>query len=261
VSLVGLEPELLAEVHSGLPGGPDRHAWFTADVTDSAALEAACAGTAERLGGIDALVANAGVANLGTVAVGDFDALLRTIEVNLIGVVRSVRAALPYVVERRGYLMLISSAAAFTALPGMAAYCAAKAGVEQFANVLRMEQAPAGVAVGTVHPSWVDTDLVRDMRADMAAFAGAQSRLPWPMRTTTSVDRCALAIVDGLERRRRKVYVPRSVALVQALRPLVLSAAMDRVIGWRARNLVPLLEREVTRLGRGFGEHSVGTGR
>ncbi len=261
VALVGLEPDRLAQVHSGLPGGPERHAWFAADVTNSADLDAACAGAAEQLGGIDALVANAGVANLGTVAVGDFDALLRTIEVNLVGVVRSVRAALPYVTQRRGYLMLISSAAAFTALPGMAAYCAAKAGVEQFANVARMELAPAGVAVGTVHPSWVDTDLVRDMRADLSPFAGAQSRLPWPMRRTTSVDDCAQAIVDGLERRRRKVYVPRSVALVQAMRTVVLSAAMDRVVARRSGDLVPRLEAQVRTLGRGFGEHSVGGAR
>jgi short-subunit dehydrogenase len=194
------------------------------------------------------------------VAVGDFDALLRTIDVNLVGVVRTVRAALPYVGPRRGYLMMISSAAAFTALPGMAAYCAAKAGVEQFANVLRLEQAPFGVAVGTVYPSWVDTDLVRDARADLAAFAEAQPRLPWPMRSTTSVQACAKSIVDGVRRRRRKVYVPRSVALVQAMRTVALSPVADRVIGRRARTLVPVLEAEVGALGRGFGTHSVGGG-
>ena len=54
---------------------------------------------------------------------------------------RTVAATLPHVVERRGYYLLVSSAAAFTVLPGMAAYCASKAGVEQFGNALRLELA------------------------------------------------------------------------------------------------------------------------
>lgn len=259
VALVGLEPALLREVHNGLPGG--LHAWFEADVTDQEQLESACAGTAERLGGIDVLVANAGIANLGTVAGGDFEALLRTIEVNLVGAIRSVKAALPYVGARRGYLMIVSSAAAFTALPGMAAYCAAKAGVEHFANVLRLEQAPAGVAVGTVHPSWIDTDLVRDAKSDLASFATALRRLPWPMGAVTSVEECAAAIVAGIERRRRKVYVPRAVAVVQAMRTVVLSPLSDKLIGRQARVMVPRLDEETRQLGRAFGIHSAGNRR
>jgi len=260
VALVGLEPELLATVHSGLAGGAERHAWYAADVTSQEQLDAACAGAAEQLGGVDAVVANAGVANIGTVAVGDFDALLRTIEVNLVGTVRTVKAALPYVAERRGYVQMVSSAAAFTALPGMAAYCAAKAGVEQFANVLRMEQRVSGVAVGSVHPSWIDTDLVRDMRADLASFHAALRRLPWPMGATTSVEACAAAMVTGIEKRRRRVYVPRAVALVQALRTVMLSPLSDKVIGRQARTMVPRLEAETRALGRSFGAHSVGGG-
>jgi NAD(P)-dependent dehydrogenase (short-subunit alcohol dehydrogenase family) len=259
VALVGLEPALLAEVHSGLPGGP--HAWYEADVTSSEQLDAACAGAAEALGGIDIALAGAGVASLGTVAAGDFDGLLRTLDVNLVGVVRTVKAALPYVVRRRGYMMLIASAASFTALPGMAAYCASKAGVEHFANVLRLELAPSGVAVGSVHPSWIDTDLVRDARSDLTSFSATLRRLPWPMGTVTSVEDCAAAIVAGMRRRKRKVYVPRSVALVQALRTVVLSPVSDKIMSRRARVMIPRLEAETRRLGRAFGEHSVGAGR
>jgi NAD(P)-dependent dehydrogenase (short-subunit alcohol dehydrogenase family) len=258
VALVGLEPALLASVHSGLPGGP--HVWYQADVTSSEQLEAACAHAAAELGGIDVLLANAGVANLGTVAAGDFDALLRTLDVNLVGAVRSVKAALPYVAQRRGYLMIVSSAAAFTALPGMAAYCAAKAGVEHFANVLRLEQAPSGVAVGTVHPSWIDTDLVRDARSDLVSFSETLRKLPWPVGTVTSVQDCAAAIVAGMRKRKRKVYVPRSVAIVQALRTVVLSPLSDKIMSRPARTMIPRMEAETRRLGRAFGEHSVGTG-
>jgi len=260
VALVGLEPARLAVLAAELAGPPGRHAWFACDVTDSAALDRAADGTVAALGGIDVVLANAGVANRGTVAVGDFDALIRTLEVNLVGVVRTVRATMAPVLAARGYFLLVSSAAAFTAMPGMAAYCAAKAGVEQFGNVLRQELAHTGVGVGTVHPSWVDTDLVRDMRADLAACTGAQRRLPWPMGSTTSVDRCARRIVAAMVRRPRKVYVPRSVALVSALRTVALSPVADLVVNRVGRTLVPALEAEVRRLGRGFGTHSAGTG-
>ena len=71
VALVGLEPDRLAALAAELG---DAARWFAADVTDQAALDAAAAGTLEAYGGIDAVVANAGIANRGTVAVGDREA-------------------------------------------------------------------------------------------------------------------------------------------------------------------------------------------
>ena len=55
-------------------------------------------------------------------------------------------------------------------MAGMSAYTASKAGVEAFANALRMEVSHVGVAVGTAHPGWIDTDLVRDADSDLAAY-------------------------------------------------------------------------------------------
>lgn len=250
LALVGLEGERLAALAAEL--GPE-HVWFPADVTDQAALDAAVEGTVTALGGIDAVVANAGVANRGTIAVGDVEALVRTVEVNLVGVMRTAAATVPALTERRGYLLIVSSAAAFAALPGMAAYCASKAGVEHFGTAIRLELAHRGVAVGTAHPSWVDTDLVREARADLPAFEAALGRLPWPMRRTTSVQECAAAFVRAIERRRRRVYVPRAVGAVQAVRSLLVSPVADRLIGRTARSMVPLVEEQSRALGRGFG--------
>jgi short-subunit dehydrogenase len=257
LSLVGLEPERLEALAAEL--GP-QHAWFEADVTDSASLERAVAGTVEQLGGIDAVVANAGVANNSTVAVSPVDVVARTIEVNLLGVVRTIGATLPAITERRGYILIVSSAAAFTVLPGMAAYCASKAGVEQFGNALRLEVAHKGVQVGTIHPSWIDTDLVRDQKADSPTFSKALEELPWPMGETTSLEDCAAAVIDGIERRRRKIYVPRTVAIVQALRALIISPLGEFPIKRRARTMVPALEAEVQQLGRYWGASSAGLG-
>ncbi|MFG3682842.1 SDR family oxidoreductase [Micromonospora chalcea] len=250
LALVGLEPDRLAALAAELGPG---HVWFAADVTDQAALAAAVDGTVETLGGIDAVVANAGVANRGTIAVGDVEALVRTVEVNLIGVMRTAAATVSALVDRGGYLLIVSSAAAFAALPGMAAYCASKAGVEQFGNAVRLELAHRGVAVGTAHPSWVDTDLVRETRADLPAFEAALAKLPWPLRRTTTVIECAEAFVRAIERRSRRVYVPRAVAGVQAVRSVLVSPLADRLVGRTARATVPLIEEQARALGRGFG--------
>ncbi|MET7876213.1 SDR family oxidoreductase [Micromonospora profundi] len=254
VALVGLEGERLQQLSADL----DAH-WYECDVTDQAALDEAVASTVDRFGGIDVVVANAGIANLGTVAVGPVDALVRTVEVNLCGAIRTVSAALPHVTAARGHVLIISSAAAFAAMPGMAAYCASKAGVEQFANVLRLETRARGVTVGTAHPIWIDTDLVRDIRDDLASFRATLSRLPWPLSTVVPVEQCADALLRGIERRKRKVYVPRSLALVQALRPVVLSSFSDALISRvGGPRMVGEMEDEVRQLGRSFGRTSVG---
>ncbi|WP_163506114.1 SDR family oxidoreductase [Fodinicola acaciae] len=255
IALVGLEPERLRRLADEL--GPE-HGWYEADVTDQAAMEKVAVDVVRDFGGIDVVVANAGVANNGTVAINPAEAIVRTIDVNLIGVVRTVKSTLPMVTARRGYYSLISSAAAFTVLPGMAAYCASKAGVEQFGNALRFELAYRHVGVGTVHPGWIDTDLVRDIKQDSSVFAETLKKLPWPLNTTTSVDECALAIVDGIERRRRRVYVPRAVGLVEKLRPITLGPIGALPIMAQARQMVPKIEREMEKLGRSFGKTSAG---
>jgi NAD(P)-dependent dehydrogenase (short-subunit alcohol dehydrogenase family) len=254
LALLGLEPDRLAALAAEL-GEPHRS--FPCDVTDQAQLDAAVAGAVGAFGRLDVVVANAGVANNGTVAVNPPDALARTVEVNLVGVVRTASAALPHLLERRGYLLLVSSAAAFTVLPGMAAYCASKAGVEQFGNALRLEVAHRGVAVGSAHPCWIDTDLVRDQQRDLAAFRETIKGLPWPLNAVTSVETCARALVDGIERRRRRIYVPRSLALVQAFRTVTTGPLGELVLRRPAARRVPELEAEVRALGRAFGTQSV----
>ena len=97
VALVGLEPEQLATVAAEL--GPE-HLWVEADVTDASALQAAVQRTVETFGGLDVVVANAGIAPLTTVMTSSAHALARTVEVNLIGAMLTAHAALPEVAER-----------------------------------------------------------------------------------------------------------------------------------------------------------------
>lgn len=142
--------------------GEDRVLTAVADVRDLPAMQAAAAKAVERFGGIDVVVANAGIASYGSVLNVDPEAFKRVLDVNLVGVFHTVRATLPSVIARRGYVLIVSSLAAYAAAPGLAPYNASKAGNEIFANALRLEVGDRGVGVGSAHMSWIDTALVRD---------------------------------------------------------------------------------------------------
>jgi NAD(P)-dependent dehydrogenase (short-subunit alcohol dehydrogenase family) len=251
LALIGLEPTLLAAVCAALPGRG--HVWFEADVTDQAQLDAAVAGTVAATGRIDVVVANAGIMPLGTVAATPVESLVRTVTVNLGGVIRTVSATLPYIRDAKGYYLLVSSISAFAAAPATAAYGAAKAGVEQFGNALRMELAPLGVGVGTAHPSRVDTDMTRDIYEEVPTIRLAMRG----MGPAVSAQRCATAFVAGIEHRRSRIYVPRWIGVVQGLRTVLNAGAMQALMAKVAAGAAVRMDAEVGALGRSFGRHSV----
>lgn len=228
LALVGLEPELLAALAGEL--GPQAD-WHEADVTDLAAMEKAAAWAAERFGGIDGLVTNAGIGTPCSVAQGDPADFERVVEVNLMGTWRSVRAVLPHLRASRGYVLCIASAAAAVHLPMMAAYAASKAGVEAFAHALRLEEAEHGVDVGIAYLSWVDTDMVRDAFARVETESWGENLPSWALRRMT-VEAIAEALADAVERRTTRLIRPREVApaiLANGLvEPLVRSLVLRR---------------------------------
>lgn len=248
LALVDLDEVGLRAVAAEL--GDDRTLTITADVGDLAAMQAAAAQVTERFGGIDAVLANAGIASYGTVLGVDPAAYKKVIDVNVLGVFNTVRATLPAIIERRGYVLVVSSLAAFAAAPGMASYDVSKAGVEHFANALRMEVAGQGVAVGSAHMSWIDTALVRDAKSDLSTFAELLAKLPWPLNKTTSVDDCAAAFVKGVEHRRTRIYSPRWVALLRWFKPVVSSRVGELAVRATTRKLLPRMDAEVAALGR-----------
>ncbi|GAA4839003.1 SDR family oxidoreductase [Saccharopolyspora rosea] len=253
LALAGLEPDELAAVAAELG---DEHFWTEADVTDPGSVRAAVDRTVERFGHLDVVIANAGIAPFGTVRGTDPAAFVRTVDVNLNGVFHTVRAALPHLIERRGYVLVVSSLSAFTPVGGMAAYTASKAGAEALASALHSEVMHLGVSVGSAHPSWIDTDLVRDAAGDLGTFGELRKRLPWPMRATTSVEECARLFAEGVERRARRVYVPRTIMLMHWLRNLPASRLVERLMLPTTRRLVPRMEAEVAALGRSFSQRN-----
>jgi short-subunit dehydrogenase len=255
LALVGLEADRLAALAREL--GP-RHCWAECDVTDQASVQAAVAAALAHLGGLDVVIANAGIASNGTVAVSPVEALVKTVEVNLIGVIRTVSATLPALTDSLGYFLLVSSAAALKSMPGTSAYAASKSGVDHFANALRLEVAHKGVDVGVVYPAWIDTDLVRDQRRELASFNDALKQLPWPFNVVTSVEDCSRALVQAVNRRQRKTYVPAALAPVGAVRQFFMSPVWEFFVKRKARVAVPKVEAEVQAIGRAFGASSMG---
>jgi NAD(P)-dependent dehydrogenase (short-subunit alcohol dehydrogenase family) len=230
--------------------GEDRVMTAIADVRDLAAMQTAAEKAVDRFGGIDVVIANAGIATYGSVLQVDPEAFRTLIDVNVVGVFNTVRAALPAVINRSGYVLIVSSAAAFIAMPGMAPYDASKAAVEHFATALRIEVAHLGVDVGSAHMSWIDTPLVQDARSDLSTFREVLGLLPGRASKTTTVEKCGEAFVKGIEGRKRRIHCPRWVGLSRWLRPMLDSPAAERRMRKYTPELLPRMDAEVAALGR-----------
>ena len=146
---------------------------------------------AERLGPVDLLVANAGVA-LGTDALApDAEALEAEFRVNVLGAFHAIEAVIPSMRERRaGHVVAVSSLAGYRGLPGAAGYCATKAALTRLIEGLRPDWALAGIRATIVHPGYVRSEMT-----DRNRF-----RMPFLMDTDPAARLIARAI-----RRRKKV--------------------------------------------------------
>jgi NAD(P)-dependent dehydrogenase (short-subunit alcohol dehydrogenase family) len=158
----GADPGTGRELAAGLPGGP--HTAVTGDVADPAAVEALVAQAAEQLGGLDVVVNNAGVydeLDPLTASYAQWQAhWRRTLEVDLLGPAWVVHCALPHLrASAAGRVVNVGSRGASRGEPGAVAYAAAKAGLTAMGQSLAVALAPHGIAVGSVLPGFVETDM------------------------------------------------------------------------------------------------------
>jgi short-subunit dehydrogenase len=170
-----------------------------ADVRDPEALKSAAESVRERWGKIDVLVANAGMStttagtNLNAGEAGD------VISINVIGVVNSVAAVLPAMIERgSGHLVAISSLASYRGMPKSGAYSASKAAVSTFFESLRVDLSRSGVDVTVIHPGFIRTPMT----------ANRKKKLPFLLE----VDDAACRIIRAVERRARTYAFPWQLA-------------------------------------------------
>jgi NAD(P)-dependent dehydrogenase (short-subunit alcohol dehydrogenase family) len=224
VAVLDVDPEQAREAAERIG---ERALGIGADVTDEGAMRAAVAETVERFGGLDVVVANAGIAQtkMATVRGIGSEEWERVFEVDMLGVWRTVRAALPQIVERRGHVVVTSSVYAFVNGVLNSPYAVAKSGVESLGRSLRAELMPLGASASVAYFGWVDTKLVQD------AFANngdrMQQNLPDFLRKRIGPDEAGAAVVRGIEARAPRIFAPKWWRYVSALRGIV-NPLLDR---------------------------------
>jgi NAD(P)-dependent dehydrogenase (short-subunit alcohol dehydrogenase family) len=228
-----------------------------ADVRDAQALTGAVDDLAGRLGGIDVAVANAGIATGGPLRLIDPATFEDTIDVNLLGVWRTTRAALPHVLARRGHLLLIASAAAVMPTAGLGAYSASKAGVEALGRALRVELRPHGVSVGVGYYLFLNTPMVRAGEAS-PVFRDAKPRMPSPLARTWPLEPAVARTVASIEKRSRAVAHPPFLRGLMALRGLLDTPLSDRAMVGGVTRMELAFAAEAERIGADAAGRAVG---
>jgi len=171
------------------------------DVTDEAATTAVAQAIAQREGGLDVAIANAGFAVTGPFEDLDAAAWRRQFEVNVFGLTITARAALPHLRARRGRLALIGSVAGMIPGPAAAPYSASKAAVRSIARSLAVELHGTGVSCTGIYPGFVESEIGRVDNAgdfDAARKDKRPASLLWP------ADRAAKVMLHAIRRRRRE---------------------------------------------------------
>jgi short-subunit dehydrogenase len=201
VGLVARGEEGLATLAADLPGDP---VILPADVSSRASIAGAVERFVERAGGIDLLVANAGLAHYGPFVDQPIEHAEEMVSVNVLGTIYTVAAALGPMRDRaRGHIVVVSSGAGLRAFPWGAVYGATKAADRGFAEALRHELSGTGVSVTTVYPGEVESDLHSHQRDRLPDWRRDENTIP--------AEQVADAIVAAVEGDRREVFVPPAV--------------------------------------------------
>ena len=214
VALAGLEPDQLEATASELDAP-----WWYCDVSDRSLVDDVVDDAARALGGLDVVVANAGVAAQMPIVDGDPAILERTIAVNVLGTYYTLRAAGPHIAHPGGYAVAVSSLAAAVHVPLMGAYSASKAAVEALGDSLRAELRPSGARVGVAYFAELDTEMTS------RGFATAAARRLVPRQRVAPLSVGIDAIERGIARRSRIVVAPPWVAPLLPARALLQRAA------------------------------------
>lgn len=203
VGLVARDEGKLDELSKELP----RSVAMPADVGDAAALDAAVQGFITETGGLDAVIANAGVAHTAPFSELEAEKAEEMTRVNFLGTLNLVRSSLNPMLDRgRGHIAIVSSGAALRAFPWTAVYGATKAAQRAFAEALRHELSGTGVSVSTIYPGEVKTSLHAHERERMPDWWRAGDAIPPEV--------VAGAIVSAIAADRREVHVPGQVRLL-----------------------------------------------
>lgn len=193
--------------------------YYAVDVTDAEAVAEAAGQLLKEFGGIDILIANAGIGgNNAETRNLDSDAVARVINVNLLGAVNSVAAVLPAMLENKsGQLVAVSSLAGFRGLPKSAAYSASKAGMTAFFESVRLDVQSQGVAVTIIQPGFIKTPLT----------SGRSSKMPFLMELEDSIP----LFLTAIEKRKKFAAFPWQLATIVRISRIFPAWLYDKIAG------------------------------
>ena len=187
-------PGLAGQVLAGLPG--DGHTVVQADLADAEAVRRMVDQASAALGGLDVLVNNAGIYlphSLTDVSYQQWqDAWRETLAVNLTGAANVTWCAVQYMKETGGRIVNVTSRGAYRGEPRHPAYGASKAGLNSFGQSMARALAPLGIAVASVAPGYVATDMAGD---DLSSPRGAEIRAQSPFNRIATPEEIAAAVV------------------------------------------------------------------
>ena len=224
---------------------PDRTLPLVLDVTDAAAAKAVVEQAVAKFGRLDVVFANAGIswrAAPSSMVECDETEFEKIVEVDFLGVWRTVKAALPQIVQNKGQVVITSSLYAYVNGMINAPYAASKAAVEMLGRALRAELAGTGATASVLYPGWIQTPLAEvafggnDLATQLVLIA-----FPAPLRHQITPDKVARGLADGLQNRRARIMVPARWVPVSLLRGLV-NAASDAYLD-RNREVHGLVRR------------------
>lgn len=220
VAFTGIEDDALAASADAA-----RSTWYHLDVARRREVDEVVDNVAHDLGGLDVVVANAGIARQLPIIGGDPRVMERILQVNTLGTYYTARAAARHIGHERGYILLTSSLGAAVNLPLMGAYSASKAAVEAIGTTLRIELAPSGGRVGVAYYSELDTEMTSRGFNTQAAKTLLQGKPT--LSGVGSLPRAVARIEAGIARRSRTVHAPawvRPVVPARALAQRVIEA-------------------------------------
>ncbi len=172
VVLADLDAAATEAVAAGLRGDGHEAAAFGLDVTDDGQVAEVVAAAAATLGGLDTVIANAGVLRLGLLEDTTEDLLRLCLDVNVVGTVATLRHAVPRMADG-GSIVCTASVAGLEGSPELTAYCASKFAVVGIVQSLARELTPRGIRVNGVAPGLVDTPMLESFFAERARIRGA----------------------------------------------------------------------------------------
>ncbi|MEU6196576.1 SDR family NAD(P)-dependent oxidoreductase [Streptomyces sp. NPDC047061] len=197
------------------------------DVTELGDISEAVERVVAEASRLDIVIANAGVAARGATLRASSPARMhRLFDINVGGVLNTVHASLPHIIDGAGRIVLLSSVFAYVNGAGTVPYAMSKAAVEQLGRGLRVELAAHGVSVTTAYFAMINTDMIRQSIDEDPAARALLDTLPKVLHKRISPESAARAIVAGLSRRDARVVRPRRWSAVSALRG-VLSPVLD----------------------------------